>query len=329
MKSAITRQGVTIKRHNNGEPMYAERKGKCHTLPDIDWVKIPADSFLMGTVGEEGYNNEKPAHTVHLPEFYLSRSPITNAQYRCFLEAGLYEDKAFWHEKLPTAASQWLGGAFVGEILMATIVEEVREKYRAWLKEDTARQQPRFWLDKPWNLDNHPVVGVSWFEALAYSIWLNELGASIQPEGLTASHIRLPSEEEWEYAARGSEAWAYAWGREADPHKGNYNDAGIGQTSSVGLFPPSLAFGLQDISGNVWEWTSSRWGKNFSTPDFTYTHWQEQQAQRNLLKPVEFRTLRGGSGYDGSEFVRCAVREGDHPTYRNVHVGFRVLLNAP
>lgn len=323
------RQGVTIKRHNNGEPMYAERKGKCHTLPDIDWVKIPADSFLMGTVGEEGYNNEKPAHTVHLPEFYLSRSPITNAQYRCFLEAGLYEDKAFWYEKLPTAASQWLGGAFVGEILMATIVEEVREKYRAWLKEDTARQQPRFWLDKKWSYDNHPVVGVSWFEALAYSVWLNELGASIKPEGLVASPIRLPAEEEWEYAARGSEAWAYAWGNEADPHKGNYSDAGIGQTSSVGLFPPSLAFGLQDMSGNVWEWTSSRWGKNANSPDFTYTHWQEQQAQRNLLKPVEFRTLRGGSGYDGSEFVRCAVREGDHPTYRNVHVGFRVLLNAP
>lgn len=141
------------------------------------------------------------------------------------------------HEKLPAAASQWLGGTFLSEALIETITKDYRENYRAWLKADTARQQPRFWLDKKWSYDNHPVVGVSWFEALAYSVWLNELGASIKPEGLVTSPIRLPSEDECKYAARGRDAWAYAWGKEANKDKGNYSDTGIGQTSSVGLFP--------------------------------------------------------------------------------------------
>lgn len=70
------------------------------------------------------------------------------------------------------------------------------------------------------------------------------------------------------------------------------------------------------MSGNVWEWTSGRWGKNANSPDFTYTHWQEQQLQRNLLEAVEFRIIRGGFWDDLTEFVRCAVRFRFPPTYR-------------
>lgn len=323
------RSGITIKKQN-GEPLYRERQGKRHTLPDIDWVKIPAGSFLMGTQDNEGYENEKPAHTVPLPEFYISRSPITNAQYRCFLEAGLYEDSTFWREKLPAAASQWLRGtAALDETLLKTIAENYRETYRSWLTNDTERRQPYYWTDKQWNLDNHPVVGVSWFEALAYSLWLNELGAAVKPEGfMPTSRIRLPSEEEWEYAARGQTSLQYAWGMDADKQLGNYADTGIQRSSAVGLFPSSLAFGLHDMSGNVWEWTSSRWGNNADSPDFTYAQWPEQQAQRNQLDPMEFRIIRGGSWYYGSDFLRCAVRNGVHPHDRLSLLGFRIV-NCP
>lgn len=322
------RQGITIQRHN-GAPIYHKRQGKRHTLPDIDWVKIPAGSFLMGTEGDEAYEAEKPAHTVNLPEFYISRSPITNAQYRCFLEAGLYEDLSFWREKLPLAASQWLSGVAPDEALLKTIAEKHRETYRTWLTNDTERRQPRFWTDKPWNLDNHPVVGVSWFEALAYSLWLNELGAAVKPKGLTQpSQIRLPSEEEWEYAARGSSAWRYAWGMEADKQLGNYANTGLGHSSAVGLFPPSLAFGLYDMSGNVWEWTTSRWGKDLSSTDFNYAQWQEQQAQRNQLDPMEFRIARGGSWGDYAGGLRCALRYRILPLIRFDGLGFRIV-NCP
>ena len=89
-----------------------------------------------------------------------------------------------------------------------------------------------------------------------------------------------------------------------------------------------MAFGLHDMSGNVWEWTSSRWGKNANFPDFTYIYWQEQQLQRNLLEAVD-RTIRGGSWDDITKFVRCALRGRYRPTNRSSDVGFRVLLNAP
>ena len=283
------RMGVTIKKHK-GEPLYRTRNGKRHTIPDIDWVAIPAGTFRMGTDGDEGYTAEKPAHAVNVASFLMSRSPITNAQYRCFIEAGLYEDKAFWREKLP----------------------------------------PRFWQDKSWNLDNHPVIGVSWFEALAYSVWLNELLADIQPEGKTSEgRIRLPTEAEWEYAARGTDGWRYAWGHEADANLGNYADTQLGQTSAVGLFPAGQAFGLYDMSGNVCEWTSSRWGKNATTPDFNYDLWQQQTPERDLLELSEFRVVRGGSWVNSAANVRCAVRYWSHPYDRSGHLGFRVVLSSP
>ena len=318
------RKGIGIKRQNNA-PIYRQRGNYRHTLPDIDWVAIPAGSFRMGNANHHAFPEEKPAHEVNVSAFFLSRGPITNAQYRCFLDAGLYEDQSFWQNKLPKAASLWLSGSIVSEELIQSIAEKHQENYRAWLKQDTQRSQPRFWQDKQWNLDNHPVVGVSWFEALAYSVWLNELLAELKPEGGNqALQIRLPSEDEWEYAARGSAARLYAWGDTADSTKGNYADTYIGQTSTVGLFPASQDFGLYDMTGNVWEWTSSRWGTMFDSPRFTYEQWTKQTTERNLLDPVEFRVSRGGSWQVKPNFLRCTARYGTLPDNRDGLQGFRV-----
>jgi formylglycine-generating enzyme required for sulfatase activity len=308
-----SRPGVTVKR-KDGQAILRSRGQAKHAVPDIDWQEIPTGRLRMGADGEEGFDDEKPAHNVDLPRFFISRSPITNAQYRCFVEAGMYEDKAFWHGKLPEAAGRWLEGDLPGEKLLETIDEQYRESYRDWLNGDRNRRQPRFWQDRHWNPDNHPVVGVSWFEALAYSVWLNELLPEIAPFGEGSGlQIRLPTEAEWEYAARGVSAngepgWCYAWGNKDDPGLGNYVETKLGRTSATGLFPPGKAFGLHDMSGNVWEWTLSRWGKNAGTPDFTYADWQEQEQTRNLVESVEFRVIRGGSWDDDSGVVRCAVR---------------------
>ena len=326
-ESGDPREGVTIKKQD-GLVCYQQRGENKYTLPDIDWQKIKAGSFQMGTEGEEGYDDEKPAHSLNMDEFYISRAPVTNAQYRCFIEAGMYDDKVFWEEQLPAAAGLWREGELVGKEMLETYPEKNREGYKKWLKKDKARFQPRFWSDRQWNLDNHPVVGVSWYEALAYSVWLNELAEEITPRSKAGtSHIRLPTEAEWEYAARGTQSLRYAWGEKSSPKKGNFEESKLGRTSTVGMFAKSKAFGLYDMTGNVWEWTSSRWGKDFSSPSFSYTQWQEQSDKRDLLEPIDFRITRGGSWHDTSLDVRCAIRYGDHPDDRYYDLGFRVVYS--
>jgi formylglycine-generating enzyme required for sulfatase activity/energy-coupling factor transporter ATP-binding protein EcfA2 len=314
-----TRPGVTVKKTHDNQ----------RTVPDIDWQEIPADTFRMGTEGDEGYKSEKPAHDVTLPRFFISRYPVTNAQYRCFVEAGMYEDQAFWHERLPEAAGLWLAGKMVGENLLETIPENSREVYRKWLENDKKRFQPYYWNDKQWNLDNHPVVGVSWFEALAYSVWLNDLLDDVKPEGdVECLKIRLPTEAEWEYAARGRQGLRYAWGSDPDPKLGNYADTELKRTSAVGMFPAGKAFGLHDMSGNVWEWTSSRWGSDFGSPEFTYAEWERQENERNLIDKIDYKINRGGSWYDSTVNVRSAFRLRDLPLNRNDLLCFRLLLGC-
>jgi formylglycine-generating enzyme required for sulfatase activity len=281
------RKGVTV-RHV---------QGFSHAIPDIDWQKIDGGTFRMGF--EENANltswdgRSKPAHDVTLPAFHISRYPVTNAQYRCFIEAGMYENRAFWEQNLPKAAVQWL--------------------------DENKTTQPKHWDDDKWNLDNHPVVGVLWFEALAYSAWLNSLLAELKPESVMQNaKIRLPTEAEWEYAARGAQNLRYAWGSDADANLGNYKDTGLERTSAVGLFPQGKAFGLHDMTGNVWEWTSSR--------NLKYADWEKQKKDWDLLDTDVVRILRGGSWNDTSGNVRCAVRLRDHPNDRSIILGFRVVL---
>jgi formylglycine-generating enzyme required for sulfatase activity len=171
-------------------------------------------------------------------------------------------------------------------------------------------------------------MGVSWYEALAFCAWLNDTGLY--------QTVRLPREEEWEYAVRGTEGWRYAWGNQPEPNLGNYAETGIGQTSAVGLFPAGQAFqapdgsGLYDMSGNVWEWTSSRWGKDWDKPAYTYAQWEAQRLEREQLEAEAdmLRIIRGGSWDVNSVLLRCALRFGNHPHNRNDFLGFRIV-NCP
>jgi formylglycine-generating enzyme required for sulfatase activity len=324
------RPGVGCKTRN-GERMTRKRGEREYNLPDFDWQEIPAATFHMGTDGSEGYQDEKPAHDVFVPRFFMSRYPVTNAQFRCFIQAGLYEDEEFWHDQLPKAARLWLKGSATDEQLLATIPESSRESYKRWLQADQTRTQPRSWANQQWNADNHPVVGVSWFEALAYSVWLNEILEELRPNGQTEGFcLRLPTEAEWEYAARGMAGYEYAWGNDPpDASKANYDETGLKRTCAVGLYSPDVAYGLHEMIGNVWEWTLSRWGKDSNSPDFTYEQWREQENERNLVEPVEFRVIRGGSWDLRAGILRCAFRYGNPPSARSDSLGFRLVLGSP
>lgn len=260
-------------------------------VPDIDWVKIPAGEFMMGSDQDDpdADDDEKPAHKVNVKAFSIACYPITNAQYRCFIEAGGYTD------------NQLLG--------------LLPDNARAWFEENS-NSEPEYWKEEKWNLDNHPVVGVSWYEALAFTIWLDQQ--------YDKQKIHLPYEEEWEYAARGSGSLKYAWGNEPDPSKGNYDGTGLGRTSPVGLFSQGQAFekAPSDMSGNVWEWTSSVWDEYSK-----YANWDATEDRvRNKLDDNGDRIFRGGSWDLINFFSRCAIRNWNYSEYQEDSIGFRVVL---
>ena len=177
--------------------------------------------------------------------------------------------------------------------------------------------------------DNRPVRWVSWHEALAYCDWLNDCFAhSPAFEGSEMARrvreggwrVALPSELEWEKAARGGlRDTVFSWGDEPDPNQANYNETKIGGTTTVGCFPAN-GYGLYDLIGNVWEWTGSRY---VSYP------YRAEDGRENLAAGDDVsRVLRGGSWNHGHDVARCACRVRNHPGDRNVSSGFRVVLRS-
>jgi formylglycine-generating enzyme required for sulfatase activity len=184
---------------------------------------------------------------------------------------------------------------------------------------------------------NYPVVNVTWYEALEYCCWLDEKLHKQEgiPEALRALlknnpslHVILPSEAEWEKAARGTDGRKYPWGEEFDPEKTNTEEAKIGRISAVGCFPDGTSpYGLLDTSGNVWEWTRSLWGKDLGKPPYDYPY-SKKQKEREALKAANnvLRVLRGGSFVNIASLARCAYRHWSDPNY-GYNVGFRVALS--
>jgi formylglycine-generating enzyme required for sulfatase activity len=177
---------------------------------------------------------------------------------------------------------------------------------------------------------NRPVRRVTWHEALAYCQWLTEMlrSAPQTPPTLKqlfdkGGQVMLPSEAEWEKAARGNDGRIFPWPGEGDTNRANYGATQIGDTSTVGCFPGGASpYKVEEFSGNVWEWTRSLWG------DYPYPATEDDRQRReNLDAPdSERRVLRGGAFYSSGVSVRCAYRGGFHPRNWDLSFGFRVVV---
>jgi formylglycine-generating enzyme required for sulfatase activity len=181
----------------------------------------------------------------------------------------------------------------------------------------------------------HPAAGITWYRALDYCAWLTErlrewagtpelLATLLRDEGW---QVTLPSEAEWEKAARGRDGQIYPWGDEMEPNRAHYNMTGIGATSVVGCFPAGASpYGVEDLSGNVWEWTRSLWGDDFIKPAYPYPYMPDDGRKNLEVAGNILRVLRGGAFSGDYGDVRCAHRCRDLPYDRDRSIGFRLVV---
>jgi formylglycine-generating enzyme required for sulfatase activity len=304
-------------------------------LPDIEWCGVPSGPFLMGNdekTDPEADSDEQPQHTVNLPGYLISRYPVTNAQFTAFVQAGGYQKAAYWEEAL--GQGFWQPGQVQDVRYYLDDKSDLQKEVRGW------RNQPVY-FGEPFNLVNHPVVGISWYEGLAYCRWLEEqlagsnrlkllqeqlLGLNSRP--VQGVRVRLPSEAEWEKAGRGSDGQKYPWGNEPDPNLANYEDTKIGVTSAVGCFAGGASpYGVEEMSGNVWEWTRSLWRPDSNRPIFPYPYDAADGREDLGAGTNVHRVVRGGAFDDGERSVRCACRFRFDPDLRDLSLGFRVVVS--
>ncbi len=270
-----------------GDPRFRAEASYLPYEPLLGFIEIPSGTFHMGSDikdDPDAAEDELPQRELDLPTFYISRYPVTVAQFRAFVEANGYhpQDEKSLH-----------------------------------------------------GLPNHPVVHVTWYEAVAYCEWLTKVLRewTHMPEPLAGLmrqkswRITLPSEAEWEKAARSSDGRIFPWGNEANSKYANYRETGVFKTSAVGSFPDGASpFGCEDMSGNVWEWTRSLWGKEWQKSEFRYPY-KPDNNRENFGAPKEIcRVLRGGAFQYSDWDLRCAVRNWGLPDTGSSVVGFRVAL---
>lgn len=251
------------------------------TLPNIYWgkdISAPPNGKFMMGAKNEMFN---PLHEVSLSyNFKMSRYLVTFAQFQTFVQSGEFEDARWW-EKFPSEAH-------------LKILEVQNNPYL-----------------------NHPRDSVSWYQAVAFTRWLTVKyqTAKLLEEG---TEIRLPTEQEWEYAARDIDGRRYPYGNDFDATKGNTHETGIGQTSAVGIFPDGASpFGVLDMSGNVFEWCLNDY------------HNDPHLQILIMFNRHSSKVLRGGSFYRSQDRAAATYCHNEEIGYRYRYGGFRLVLAPP
>jgi len=242
-------------------------------------ITIPAGSFLRGS---SEFPDEGPVMQVAMDAFAIDSTPVTNSEFKDFIEAGGYKNPSFW---LPQG---W-------DYITLNKIEF-----------------PNYWFHSKLNQPDHPVTGVSWWEAMAYAAYV---------------HKALPTEAQWEYACRGLDNRKYPWGDEEPTLE--YANFAIDcdpfeldrSSTSVYAHPRNKSyFGCLDMAGNLAEWCLD----NAST-DYSY-----DKTGRNpvyLTRVEDYHIARGGCGLHNESYLRCSSRDNYPPSVRDNLIGFRCVVN--
>jgi iron(II)-dependent oxidoreductase len=256
-------------------------------------VNVPGGPFQMGTSEAWAYDNERPRHRVEVPSFFIDRFPVTNGQFLAFMEDGGYAKRAHWAEE---------GWAFRQA--------ERLEHPLFWRRTPSGWERRRFGTWEALRLDE-PVCHVCWYEADAYARWAG---------------LRLPTEVEWEKAAAATpdgKVRRFPWG-DAPPDLTHANlwPRG-GHPARVGAFPAGAsAFGVEQMIGDVWEWTASDFQPY---PGFRAFPYPEYSA---VFFGSDYKVLRGGSWAVAPDAIRNTFRNWDYPIRRQIFAGFRCARDA-
>ncbi len=268
------------------------------TFAEMPFQRVPKGGFLMGSKKGVGDDDEQPQHTLDLPyDYFMARFSLTNEVFARFVQVTNYETQA---EKD--------GKSYIWELGY----EEVKgANWKYPLGPDKVSIKERL---------QHPVVHISWRDAYNYIAWLNENYAENLPDGY---QFTLPSEAEWEKAARGEYANEYPWGNDFDKNKCNSSEGGIGTTSPVGQFSPAgdSPYGCADMVGNTWEWTRSLW------KEYPYPEEMEERRKREDENASGRRVLRGGSFDYNQNYARCAYRNSYYSDEHSFSIGFRICVS--
>ena len=305
---------------------------------------MPSGEFLMGTDSEIGWPDERPSHRVRVDGFWIDEHEVTNAQFRRFVEATGYVTTAEQPPDVQAIMAQVPPGTpppDPGKLVPGSLVFQMTNRpvslddYSQWWKwtPGASWRNPEGPGSDLKGRDDHPVVHASWDDAVAYARWAGK---------------RLPTEAEWEFAARGGlEAKPYAWG-DTKPGEGDRWQANIWQgefptrntsadghtrTAPVKSYAPN-GHGLYDMAGNVWEWCADWYQRDLyrdrvGAGDVHNPSGPEQS--KDPTRPyMPQRVQRGGSFLCNDNYCsryRPSARHGCSPDTGMSHVGFRCAMN--
>jgi len=247
-----------------------------------DYVYVPAGAFEMGDRAGDGLARERPVHAAELDPFYIGKYEITNREWKKFRDDPGYDDPQFWPN---------------GRIVP-------RDQVPYWT-------QPNNHGGGTPGSDDYPVIGVNWDAATAYCAWLS---------ARTGKRYRLPTEAEWEKAARGIEGRRYPWGDSIDRKLANFVGAQAFDTvQPVGSFPGNASpYGAFDMAGNVLEWCQDWYDRDYYAVS----------PRRNPPGPKTgaYRVVRGGSFFVEASELRSAARSAAWPSFLGHRmIGFRAV----